>query len=99
MCVCVRAHACVHLLSNHHPPPHSCPNLQLPRLEFPKALSGCVRECFARVPVMDPELRTRLLTWLSYHLSNFEYQWPWDRWVGPTLSGASCHWLQFSNCC
>ena len=46
---------------------------------FPKPMSGCVRECFNRVPAMDPELRSRLLMWLSYHLSNFNYQWPWDR--------------------
>lgn len=65
----------------HTSPPHSpsTPSPQLPRLEFPKPLSGCVRECFARVGVMDPELRGRLVGWLSYHLSNFEYQWPWGR--------------------
>lgn len=30
--------------------------------------------------VMDPHLRLRLAEWLAYHLSNFEYIWPWDRW-------------------
>ncbi|MEW5312745.1 MAG: hypothetical protein WDW38_004354 [Sanguina aurantia] len=47
---------------------------------FARALSSCVRELYSALPHMDPELRSRLVGWLSYHLSNFEYQWPWDRW-------------------
>lgn len=39
------------------------------------------RECFARMNVMDPHLRLRLAEWLAYHLSNFEYIWPWTRWA------------------
>eukprot|EP00798_Chlamydomonas_sp_ICE-L_P025486 gene25486-11144_t len=49
--------------------------------EFPKALSACVRELFSRMAGLEPELRSRLVEWLSYHLSNFEYQWPWERWA------------------
>ena len=30
--------------------------------------------------VMDPHLRLRLAEWLAYHLSNFEYVWPWAKW-------------------
>ena len=47
---------------------------------FPRAMSSCVRESFARMNVMDPALRERLAEWLAYHLSNFEYVWPWQRW-------------------
>ncbi|CAL8461756.1 g1287 [Coccomyxa elongata] len=47
---------------------------------FPRSMSACVRECFARMDVMDPELRIRLADWLAYHLSNFEFMWPWDKW-------------------
>lgn len=47
---------------------------------FPRSMSACVRECFARLGVMDPELRVRLSDWLAYHLSNFEFMWPWDKW-------------------
>ena len=25
-------------------------------------------------------LRLRLAEWLAYHLSNFEYVWPWTKW-------------------
>ena len=38
------------------------------------------RECFARMNVLDPHLRLRLAEWLAYHLSNFEYVWPWTKW-------------------
>jgi nuclear cap-binding protein subunit 1 len=31
--------------------------------------------------VMDPALRERLAEWLAYHLSNFEYVWPWAKWA------------------
>lgn len=47
---------------------------------FPRAMSACVRESFARMNVMDPSLRERLAEWLAYHLSNFEYIWPWAKW-------------------
>ena len=48
---------------------------------FPRAMSACVRECFSRMNVMDPALRERLAEWLAYHLSNFEYVWPWSKWA------------------
>jgi hypothetical protein len=47
---------------------------------FPRSMSACVRECFSRLGAMDPELRGRLSDWLAYHLSNFEFMWPWDKW-------------------
>ncbi|GAB4821122.1 hypothetical protein N2152v2_008168 [Parachlorella kessleri] len=48
---------------------------------FPRAMSACVRETFARMNVLDVTLRSRLAEWLAYHLSNFEYVWPWERWA------------------
>jgi nuclear cap-binding protein subunit 1 len=48
---------------------------------FPRAMSSCVRESFSRMNVMDPALRERLAEWLAYHLSNFEYLWPWAKWA------------------
>lgn len=58
------------------------PRLCLPCLPTSVCVSPtpCNRECFARMNVMDPHLRLRLAEWLAYHLSNFEYIWPWDRW-------------------
>ena len=39
-------------------------------------------ECavFTRLRHADPEVRERLAEWLAYHLSNFEYMWPWPKW-------------------
>lgn len=52
------------------------------------------RECFARMNVLDPELRLRLAQWLAYHLSNFEYVWPWQKWQhvldAPPFDGQRC---------
>jgi nuclear cap-binding protein subunit 1 len=31
--------------------------------------------------VLDPHLRLRLAEWLAYHLSNYEYVWPWAKWA------------------
>ena len=44
--------------------------------------------------VMDPHLRLRLAEWLAYHLSNFEYVWPWAKWAhvldAPAYDGQRC---------
>lgn len=29
---------------------------------------------------LDPELRLRLAEWLAYHMSNYEFMWPWKKW-------------------
>jgi nuclear cap-binding protein subunit 1 len=47
---------------------------------FPRAIGPCMRESFVRMNVMDPALRERLAEWLAYHLSNFDYVWPWSKW-------------------
>lgn len=47
---------------------------------FARSMSACIRECFVRLSAMEPELRSRLAEWLAYHLSNFGYMWPWNKW-------------------
>lgn len=49
--------------------------------EFPRAMVGCVRELFGKLDALDVECRLRLSEWLAYHLSNFNFQWPWERWA------------------
>lgn len=51
---------------------------------FPRGLSACVRELFSRVTVMDPVLVSRLSDWLSLHLSNLNFIWPWQKWKSVT---------------
>jgi len=46
----------------------------------PRSMSACVREFFQRMAVLDPHLRSQLAEWLAYHLSNFEFMWPWAKW-------------------
>lgn len=48
--------------------------------DFPRAMAACVREVFGKLEALDVECRLRLSEWLAYHLSNFNFQWPWERW-------------------
>jgi nuclear cap-binding protein subunit 1 len=48
---------------------------------FPAVVAGAVRALFSRVVLMDVECRTRLVQWLSHHLSNFQFVWPWEEWA------------------
>lgn len=48
---------------------------------FPAVVAGAVRALFQRVAEMDVECRTRLVQWLSHHLSNFQFVWPWEEWA------------------
>jgi len=52
---------------------------------FPRAMSGCVRELFARCGQLDPYVSRAVADWLAYHLSNFEFAWPWAKWQGAVL--------------
>jgi nuclear cap-binding protein subunit 1 len=47
---------------------------------FPRPMSACVRECFARMSRIDRCLSQRLAEWLAYHVSNYNFAWPWERW-------------------
>ena len=52
---------------------------------FPRAMSGCVREIFARCGALDPYVSRAAADWLAYHLSNFEFAWPWAKWESAVL--------------
>jgi hypothetical protein len=47
---------------------------------FPKFMSACVRYAVEKIDQMDLEACQRLARWQAYHLSAFQYQWPWERW-------------------
>ena len=47
---------------------------------FPKYMSACVRYSVEKIDQMDLEACERLARWQAYHLSAFQYQWPWERW-------------------
>lgn len=48
---------------------------------FPAVVAGAVRAFFNRMADVDVECRTRLVQWLSHHLSNFGFVWPWESWA------------------
>ena len=67
----------------------------------PRSMSACVRELFQRMAALDPQLRTQLSEWLAYHLSNFDFMWPWAKWSyvlqAPPHDAQRCcplaHWM------
>jgi len=50
--------------------------------KLPPFLGATVGYLFDRLEGMDLELRDRLAEWMSFHLSNFGFQWPWKSWLG-----------------
>ena len=48
---------------------------------FARPIFACVKECFNRIHFMDQFLVQRLAEWLAYHVSNYNFQWPWERWA------------------
>eukprot|EP00850_Spirogloea_muscicola_P006458 SM000030S11467 [mRNA] locus=s30:953802:959389:+ [translate_table: standard] len=47
---------------------------------FPPVVASAVRALFHRMVDLDVECRSRLVQWLSHHLSNFQFVWPWEEW-------------------
>lgn len=56
---------------------------------FPRSMSTCVRECFSRMKALDPQLRLRLAEWQAYHMSNYDFMWPWAKWSQVLTAGAA----------
>jgi len=48
---------------------------------FSRPIFACMKECFSRIHFMDQFLVQRLAEWLAYHVSNYNFQWPWERWA------------------
>lgn len=48
---------------------------------FARSMSGCVKQLFARCATTYPDQQARWAQWLAYHLTNFNFTWPWFRWA------------------
>lgn len=48
---------------------------------FARSMSGCVKQLFARCATTYPDLQAQWSQWLAYHLTNFNFTWPWFRWA------------------
>lgn len=51
---------------------------------------------------LDPALRVLLAEWLAYHMSNYEFMWPWEKWeqvlTAPPQDSQRCEVLRlYSN--
>jgi hypothetical protein len=38
---------------------------------------------------LDPQLRLRLAEWQAYHMSNYDFMWPWAKWSQVLTAGAA----------
>lgn len=48
---------------------------------FARSMSGCVKQLFARAATTFPDQQAWWAQWLAYHLTNFNFTWPWFRWA------------------
>eukprot|EP00898_Chlorokybus_atmophyticus_P006479 jgi/Chlat1/6832/Chrsp51S00508 len=48
--------------------------------EFPPLLARAANSLYQELPRLDVDCAWRLAEWLSHHLSNFNYVWPWQEW-------------------
>ena len=58
---------------------------------FPKYMSACVRYAVEKIDSMDLECSSRLSQWNAYHLSAFQFQWPFERWGWTNFPGLPPH--------
>ncbi|KAJ1949213.1 Nuclear cap-binding protein subunit 1 [Linderina macrospora] len=49
---------------------------------YPAVFGTTVENVFARLPNMDIESLNRLSNWLAVYISNFGFQWDWEKWEG-----------------
>ncbi|EGW30915.1 uncharacterized protein SPAPADRAFT_52107 [Spathaspora passalidarum NRRL Y-27907] len=52
-----------------------------------------IRFFYNHLETLDYELKVRFLDWMTTQISNFEYSWKWDEWVGDSerLAGLKYH--------
>lgn len=66
---------------------------------FARPLGRMMNALFNALPSMDAEAALRFAIWFAHHLSNFDFEWKWDKWV-PVLSLPKEHpqhlWLRFA---
>lgn len=49
---------------------------------FAPLFAVCIKGMYAKIDMVDSGSVARLAQWFAYHLSNFGFQWPWQRWSG-----------------
>ena len=47
---------------------------------WPRVVGPIINKMFHEIENIDIECRDRLIEWFSFHLANFNFQWPWENW-------------------
>jgi len=47
---------------------------------WPRVVGPAINCLFHSLARLDIECRDRLVEWFSFHLANFNFQWPWENW-------------------
>lgn len=53
---------------------------KLESTEIPSIVAQAVGILFERLPTMKTSCIERFSKWFAYHLSNFQFNWPWQEW-------------------
>jgi len=48
---------------------------------WPRVVGPMINLLFHAMGSLDTEARDRLAEWFSFHLANFNFQWPWENWA------------------
>ena len=56
---------------------------------YPRIVGPIINKLFHSIDSVDIECRDRLIEWFSFHLANFNFQWPWENWSNVTSFPAS----------
>ena len=51
---------------------------------YPRIVGPVINKLFHSIDSVDIECRDRLIEWFSFHLANFNFQWPWENWSNVT---------------
>jgi len=51
---------------------------------WPRVCGPLINLLFHDMGNVDSEARDRLIEWFSFHLANFNFQWPWENWSNAT---------------
>jgi nuclear cap-binding protein subunit 1 len=64
---------------------HSLPSPSPSDVGARTQLGQAVNQLYLRLGELDLEVRDRFAEWFAFHLSNFNFAWPWANWTARAL--------------